>query len=110
MNFEKVIFAFFIVLALTLNFGFFIGDPTDPEQHHIYELFAAIVVLFMVIGWIDWAWLWYVIPGEIIVWVAHKDNIERLLAGEERKFQPGDRNPTPPPGSEPEPSNQSPEP
>jgi hypothetical protein len=51
-----------------------------------------------------------VIPGEIIVWVAHKDNIERLLAGEERKFQPGDRNPTPPPGSEPEPSNQSPEP
>ena len=44
MNFEKVIFAFFIVLALTLNFGFFIGDPTDPEQHHIYELFAAIVV------------------------------------------------------------------
>jgi hypothetical protein len=26
MNREKVIFAFFIVLALTVNFGFFIGD------------------------------------------------------------------------------------
>ena len=26
MNLEKVVFGFFIVLAATLNFGFFIGD------------------------------------------------------------------------------------
>ena len=44
MNLEKVIFAFFIVLALTLNFGFFIGDIDDPVHHNIYELYAAIVV------------------------------------------------------------------
>ena len=44
MNTEKVIFAFFIVLALTLNFGFFVGDITNPLHHNIYELFAAIVV------------------------------------------------------------------
>jgi hypothetical protein len=44
MNLEKVIFAFFIVLALTLNFGFFLGDIADPRVHHEYELFAAIVV------------------------------------------------------------------
>ena len=44
MNLEKVIFGFFIVLAATLNFGFFIGDIDRPELHHIYELFAAIVV------------------------------------------------------------------
>ena len=44
MNLEKVIFAFFIVLALTLNFGFFIGDIDDPVQHNVYELYAAIVV------------------------------------------------------------------
>lgn len=44
MNLEKVIFAFFILLALTLNFGFFLGDMTDPDQHNVYELFAAIVV------------------------------------------------------------------
>ena len=31
MNLEKVFFAFFIVLALTLNFGFFIGDMDDPN-------------------------------------------------------------------------------
>lgn len=37
-------FWFFIVLAATLNFGFFVGDIERPELHHIYELFAAIVV------------------------------------------------------------------
>jgi hypothetical protein len=44
MNLEKVVFAFFIVLALTLNFGFFIGDLDDHTHHNIYELFAALVV------------------------------------------------------------------
>jgi hypothetical protein len=44
MNLEKVIFAFFIVFAATLNFGFFIGDIGRPELHNIYELFAAIIV------------------------------------------------------------------
>lgn len=44
MNLEKVIFGFFIVLAATLNFGFFIGDIDRPEHHNVYELFAAIVV------------------------------------------------------------------
>ncbi|MFM8339801.1 MAG: DUF6394 family protein, partial [Fluviibacter sp.] len=34
-------------LAATLNFGFFIGDIARPELHHIYELFAAIVVNFI---------------------------------------------------------------
>jgi hypothetical protein len=44
MNLEKVIFGFFIVLAATLNFGFFVGDIARPELHNVYELFAAIVV------------------------------------------------------------------
>lgn len=44
MNKEKVIFAFFIVLALTLNFGFFLGDIDDLEHHSVYEFFAALVV------------------------------------------------------------------
>lgn len=44
MSFEKVAFAFFIVLALTLNFGFFLGDIDVPAHHNVYELFAAIVV------------------------------------------------------------------
>ncbi len=44
MNREKVIFGFFIILALTLNFGFVLGEISDPAHHHEYELFAAIVV------------------------------------------------------------------
>ena len=44
MNIEKVVFAFFILSALTLNFGFFVGDIGDPAHHHPYELFAALVV------------------------------------------------------------------
>ena len=44
MNLEKVVFGFFVVLAATLNFGFFIGDIDDPTLHNEYELFAAVVV------------------------------------------------------------------
>lgn len=44
MNLEKVIFAFFIVLALTLNFGFYVGEIDNPVHHSIYELYAALVV------------------------------------------------------------------
>ncbi len=44
MNPEKVVFGFFIVLSLTLNFGFFVGEIDNPDHHHVYELFAVIVV------------------------------------------------------------------
>lgn len=44
MNLEKVIFGFFILLAATLNFGFVYGDIGNPDHHHLWELFAAIVV------------------------------------------------------------------
>ncbi len=44
MSLEKVVFGFFVLLAATLNFGFFIGDISDPTLHNEYELFAAVVV------------------------------------------------------------------
>ena len=44
MNLEKVIFSFFMILALTLNFGFFYGEVDDALHHNVYELFAVIVV------------------------------------------------------------------
>ncbi|MBC8238300.1 MAG: hypothetical protein H8E76_08765 [Helicobacteraceae bacterium] len=44
MNLDKVIAGFFIILAMTLNFGFWYGDPLDMNMHSKYELFAAIVV------------------------------------------------------------------
>ncbi len=42
MNLDKVISGFFIILAMTLNFGFFYG--TTINSHSKYELFAAIIV------------------------------------------------------------------
>ena len=44
MNLEKVVFGFFVLLAATLNFGFFLGDIGRPELHSVYELFAALAV------------------------------------------------------------------
>jgi len=41
---EKVVFGFFVVLAATLNFGFFLGDIGNPVLHNQYELYAAVVV------------------------------------------------------------------
>ena len=44
MNLDKVIAGFFIILAMTINFGFFYGDMDSLEMHSKYELFAAIVI------------------------------------------------------------------
>lgn len=44
MNFEKVVFGFFVLLAATLNFGYVTGDMTDPLHHNALELYAAVVV------------------------------------------------------------------
>ena len=32
MNMSKVVFGFFVLLALTLNFGFFLGDIDNPAH------------------------------------------------------------------------------
>ena len=44
MNLDKVISGFFIILAMTLNFGFFYGDMLNIDSHSKYELFAAIII------------------------------------------------------------------
>ena len=44
MNMNKVISGFFIILAMTINFGFFYGSPEILAEHSKYELFAAIVI------------------------------------------------------------------
>ena len=50
MNLERVIFGFFIILALTLNFGFFHGEIDNPDHHDIVELFLAIIVNLIATG------------------------------------------------------------
>ena len=44
MSLEKVFFGFFVLFAATLNFGFFVGDLSDPTVHSSIELYAALVV------------------------------------------------------------------
>ncbi len=44
MSTERVLFAFVIVLALTLNVGFVTGEIAEIGHHNVYELFAAVVV------------------------------------------------------------------
>ncbi len=44
MNREKVVFSFFMILALTLNYGFYVGEVDNPSHHNVYELFAVVVV------------------------------------------------------------------
>jgi glycerol-3-phosphate acyltransferase PlsY len=81
--------AFFLIIVVTryVSLGSLLGTAFG----------AVVAVVFVVAGALDPAWLLYVLPGEVIVWVAHRDNIERLLAGTERRFDPTDRAPTPPP-------------
>lgn len=82
--------AFGIVIAVTryVSLGSLLGTAFG----------AAVAVIVVMAGWLEPGWLIYVMPSLAIVWIAHRDNIERLLAGTERRFDPSDRSPTPPPG------------
>lgn len=44
MTSDKILFAFVIVLALTLNVGFVYADPTVIAYHNPIELFLALIV------------------------------------------------------------------
>jgi glycerol-3-phosphate acyltransferase PlsY len=81
--------AFFIIIGVTryVSLGSLLGTAFG----------AAVAILFVLAGALEPAWLLYVLPGLAIVWIAHRDNIGRLLAGTERRFDPSDRQPTPPP-------------
>ena len=44
MNLEKVVFGFVIILACTLNFGFFVGGIDNIHVHDAGHLLGAVVV------------------------------------------------------------------
>ena len=50
MNLERVVFGFFIVLALALNVVFVAGDIDNPEHHNVWVLTTAIFVGLMATG------------------------------------------------------------
>jgi glycerol-3-phosphate acyltransferase PlsY len=55
---------------------------------------GVLLLLLVVAGWDHPVWLVYGVAAVAIVWIAHADNIRRLLSGEERKFVFGDREAT----------------
>ena len=50
MNFERVVFGFFIILALTFNFVFLMGEVSKPAHHSDWVLTIAILVNLIATG------------------------------------------------------------
>ena len=50
MNLEKVIFGFFVILALSLNLSFFIGEIDNPAHHDVISFFLVVVVNIIATG------------------------------------------------------------
>ncbi len=50
MNLERVIFGFFIILALTFNLVFVMGSIDEPRHHNIWILTIAILVSLIATG------------------------------------------------------------
>ncbi len=50
MNLERVIFGFVIILALTFNFVFVMGDIDNAQHHNVWILTIAILVNLVAIG------------------------------------------------------------
>ena len=50
MNLERVIFGFFIILALCLNFIFVLGDIDNINHHNVWVLTLAILVNLIATG------------------------------------------------------------
>jgi glycerol-3-phosphate acyltransferase PlsY len=90
-------------LAVLLAAPFFFGTIWLTRYVSLGSLIgtasgAAFVAMFVWLGWNKPADLIFAIGGASIVWIAHHDNIGRLLRGEERKFDMvgrGNESPTP---------------
>ncbi|WP_290788273.1 DUF6394 family protein [Halomonas sp.] len=50
MNFERVVFGFFIILTLSLNVAFVAGGGDRAEHHNVWILTLAIIVNLVAIG------------------------------------------------------------
>ncbi len=50
MNIEKVVFGFFVILALTLNFSFMVGEVDNPDHHQVIVFFLVVIVNIIVTG------------------------------------------------------------
>ncbi|MEA2538237.1 MAG: acyl phosphate:glycerol-3-phosphate acyltransferase [Chloroflexota bacterium] len=72
------VFVLVILATRYVSLGSLIGSAA---------MVPAVALVFLVLnGTVPAAYLLYAVVGAAIVWIAHADNIERLLHGTERKF------------------------
>jgi acyl phosphate:glycerol-3-phosphate acyltransferase len=73
---------FFVILATRyVSLGSLLGSAA---------MFPATLLIWAVAqGWVPPAYLGWAVVGPMLIWLAHADNIERLLRGTERKFDLG---------------------
>ncbi|WP_136253817.1 DUF6394 family protein [Onishia niordana] len=50
MNLERVVFGFFIILTLSLNYAFVAGGVATPAHHNVWILTFTIIVNLVAIG------------------------------------------------------------
>ena len=50
MNLERVVFGFFIILALSLNYAFVAGGVEDLAHHNVWILTLAIIINLVATG------------------------------------------------------------
>ncbi|CAN5795238.1 glycerol-3-phosphate 1-O-acyltransferase PlsY [soil metagenome] len=79
-------------LAVVLAAPFFFGTILLTRYVSLGSLLGtaaggAFIGLFVLLGWNDPTDFLFAVLGASIVWIAHHDNIGRLLRGEERRFE-----------------------
>ena len=80
-------------LAVLLGAPFFFGTIFVTRYVSLGSLVAAaagavLIGVFVVLGWNPPPHFVFGIVGAGVIWIAHHDNIGRLLRGEERRFNP----------------------
>lgn len=83
-------------LTLPLGIPFFFGPILLTRWVSLGSLVgtaagALIIGGFVLAGWNEWPAFLFGVFGAAVVWIAHHDNIGRLLRGEERRFDPFSR-------------------
>ncbi|HYI21019.1 MAG TPA: glycerol-3-phosphate 1-O-acyltransferase PlsY [Candidatus Limnocylindrales bacterium] len=78
-------------LAVLLAAPFFFGTIAITKYVSLGSLIgtaagAAFIGMFVLLGWNQPADFLFGVLGAAVVWIAHHDNIGRLMRGEERKF------------------------
>ena len=82
------------IWVVLIGLPVFVGTIAITRYVSLGSLLATLAgalasLAFVLLGWLDAGWLVYTFGGTAIVWLAHRDNIGRLLAGTERRVGRG---------------------